>query len=393
MKPELLTAALDAGLYEYGFECCPLLQKWAPLLNGDCTAEHLVVAYNNSDDTFASLPLFTEERELLLQGIRTVCEALHLTSVTIYLPENTSESLLEAVRAFPLPNLNVVADKVDVRKLTPADLVHHPETLANIARMPGKPMVYVKVLCGQQERTVLVPLDSFVDQIIEAAGFQADGPVILGGKCGSLLRSLHQPIYGYGNQCIEILPEKYCVVARAQAAADFACQNSCGKCTFCREGNYQLSRFLRSATTGHGAEEDLQWLEKIAAAVGEESLCSFGKESVRFLFETLSTNQKDYDAHIRGKRCNTDVCQAFTDYAIDGGLCVGCDRCRQVCEYGAIVDDPGYIHRIDAFDCTRCGKCAEVCPEHAIYKVRVGRLIGPTKVTRVGRFRTSRKKY
>ena len=51
------------------------------------------------------------------------------------------------------------------------------------------------------------------------------------------------PIYGYANARIEVYPDRFCTVSHAQRAAAHAAENSCGRCTFCREGNYQLARF------------------------------------------------------------------------------------------------------------------------------------------------------
>lgn len=395
MNTESIQKALDAGLYEYGHECCPLAKKWAGFLDGSLLAKRLIIAYNNSDDTFASLPVFTKGKAVLEKGIQAVKEAFGIDQVEIYLPENADAQVQAAAETM---GTSVLLGKVNVREVGPSDLLHHPETIANIGRVElgEDPAVFVRVIRGGEEKTVVLPLESTVADYIHAAGFSAeDAKVVLGGLFGSLLDpgQLGQPIYGYGNAVIEIFPEKFCSVNYAQKASAHAAENSCGKCTFCREGNIQLARFLKNAVTGHGGEEDISWLRTLTAAVAEESVCSFGQESVRFLQESLSKEKKSYEAHIRGKRCDADVCQAFTDYAIDGSLCVGCDLCRKACESGAITDGPGFIHRIDAFDCTKCGKCAEVCPQKAIYKVRVGRLIGPTKATKVGRYRTSRKKY
>lgn len=399
MKSELIQAVLESGLYEYGNESMPLSQKWAPYLSAEVQAEKLVIACNCSDYTFTALPLIAEETEHFAKGIATVCEAFGIQSVEVYLPKEWASHADEVASCCGMPDVTVSIGKVNVREITDTMLLHHVETIVNIGRVCEglQPEIRVVVRQNDVEKVVIQPLEATIAQMIDAAGMscEADGWVVIGGYFGNLLKSneLDRPLYGYGNHCIDIFPAKFCPVSFAQKVTEYAYANSCGKCTYCREGNFQLSRFLKNAVSGRGDEQDIPWLHTLTETIAEESVCSFGRESVRFMCQTLEEYANEYDAHIRGKRCTADVCQAFTDYAIDGSRCIGCGKCSEVCPAGAITDPEGYIHRIDTFDCIKCGKCVDVCPRHAILKVRAGRLIGPTKLTKVGRFRSSRKDY
>lgn len=396
MNAQAVCKTLEKGLYEYGHNSRPLAQIWKPYLEGEKETGRLVIACNNADHTFAGLETCTSRLDELAAGIQIMKEAFVPEEVLLYLPEGSS---LTGSLENKLPGVSLVSGKVDVRELAENDLLHHPETIANIGRVEQgqAPVISVLVRQGENQKTVTVPLESTIAEIAAAAGMtpEAKGWVVAGGWFGSLLRAadLARPIYGYANSSIELFPAKFCPVSYAQQAEAFAAANSCGKCTFCREGNHQLADFLKNAVSGRGQEENIPWLHTLADAVAEESVCTFGQESTRFLQETLSSQSKEYAAHIVGKRCSADVCQAFTDYAIDGSLCIGCGKCREVCPSGAILDEPGYIHRIDAFDCTKCGKCVEACPVHAVLKVRAGRMVGPFKKTRVGYYPSSRKTY
>lgn len=396
MNPTLLQPVLDAGLYEYGYYSVPLSEKWSPYLAGS-QPKTLIIAYNNSDAVFASLSRVAEEPADLERGIQTICGAFGISKVELYLPE-CARGKLDAL-AVDGVELQVHYGKVNVREVGDSDLVHHLDTVDNIGRVvSGKePVLTVVVAKDEEEKTVTVPLDATMADMIDAAGFsvEKEAHVVAGGLFGNLCKAgnLNRPMYSYGNQKIEIFSHSFCSVDYAQKAESFAAANSCGRCTFCREGNYQLAQFLKKGVTAHGSEEDLPWLSQISEAVAEESVCSFGQESVRYLQDTLTSCGKDYEAHFRVKRCESGVCKAFTDYAVDAALCDGCDQCRTVCPANAILDEAGYIHRIDVVDCIKCGKCVDVCPQQAIRKVRAGRLIGPTKSTKVGHFRTSRKRY
>lgn len=395
-----LQAVLDAGLYEYGCDSEPLSRKWEPFFNGRVSVERLMIAYNNADRTFASLSVFTDEDTYFYRGLSALCKAFQPKTLELYLPEIAGGQLTEhaagQLSSFQLKG-TVVSGKVDVRTLAEDTLVHHPETAVNIGRLlDGKsPVLSVRMIKGEETADIRVPLDATIAETAGYAGFSYHkaSMLLVGGI--HLLKAADDKghLYGYSNSCIEILDEKICVVALAKQIAVQAYQDTCGKCTFCREGNYQLAEFLKKAVTGHSEDEDLEWVQEIADAVAEESVCSFGRESVRFLLETMPVYAKDYDAHIRGKRCPDGICQAFTDFAVEGALCIGCGACREICPSGAILDDPGFIHRIDAFDCTKCGQCQTVCPAQAIRRVRVGRLIGPDRKMKVGRYRSTRRWY
>lgn len=403
MENQSLQKVLQSGLYEYGARSCPLSQKWEPLLSHPAESHRLLIAYNNSDSAFASLPLFTEDKTAFAEGLRFLYRTFSISEVLFYLPDAVSDCALQPVKDVITELADVspktVYGKVIVQDLLHSDLLHHPETIENIGHILNgeAPMLYVQVRAGTEVSRVHVPLETTVCEALDTAGLHcaASDWLLIGGRCGSLLRAKkgNVPLYGYGNSVIEVLPQPFCVVQHAAQAAADAFDGSCGRCTFCREGNYQLSAFLNRAVNGRGRAENLDWIPEIAKAIEEESCCSFGKESVRFLRETWERQKEVYNSHVKDKRCDTNVCQAFTDYAVDGALCIGCDCCRMACAAGAITDQPGYIHRINAVQCTKCGQCVSVCPEHAIKQVRSGRQIGPFKKTKVGYYRNSRKPY
>ena len=50
----------------------------------------------------------------------------------------------------------------------------------------------------------------------------------------------------------------------------------------------------------------------------------------------------------------------------DTAKCVGCDKCINVCPYGAIEAEPLSTPKVDYTKCTGCGTCAVVCPHVAL---------------------------
>jgi F420-non-reducing hydrogenase iron-sulfur subunit len=50
----------------------------------------------------------------------------------------------------------------------------------------------------------------------------------------------------------------------------------------------------------------------------------------------------------------------------DTAKCVGCDKCINICPYGAIEAEPLSTPKVDYTKCTGCGACAVVCPHVAL---------------------------
>lgn len=54
---------------------------------------------------------------------------------------------------------------------------------------------------------------------------------------------------------------------------------------------------------------------------------------------------------------------------ISSSLCVGCDKCKNICPANAISGNRGEVHSIDNSRCHRCYHCKENCPKQAIHPV------------------------
>ena len=55
----------------------------------------------------------------------------------------------------------------------------------------------------------------------------------------------------------------------------------------------------------------------------------------------------------------------------DASLCVGCNRCIEVCPHGVVVTDFKKIKIINKDKCIECGACQMNCPTNAL-QVRAG---------------------
>ena len=96
-----------------------------------------------------------------------------------------------------------------------------------------------------------------------------------------------------------VMDERNCMVDVARYFVDFLKEESCGKCTACREGIKQMLEILTAITKGEGQEGDVELLEELGAVVQQTSLCGLGKSAPNPVLSTIRYFRDEYDAHIR----------------------------------------------------------------------------------------------
>jgi NADH:ubiquinone oxidoreductase subunit F (NADH-binding)/(2Fe-2S) ferredoxin/Pyruvate/2-oxoacid:ferredoxin oxidoreductase delta subunit len=163
-----------------------------------------------------------------------------------------------------------------------------------------------------------------------------------------------------------VMDERNCMVDVARYFVDFLKEESCGKCTACREGIKQMLAILTAITKGEGQEGDIELLEELATVVQQTSLCGLGKSAPNPVLSTIRYFRDEYDAHIYDQRCPAGVCRALITFSIDPQLCTGCTLCAQKCPQQAIHGERKAPHVIDDATCIRCGVCRDVCPLDAV---------------------------
>ena len=159
-----------------------------------------------------------------------------------------------------------------------------------------------------------------------------------------------------------VLDEDTCIVDIARYFLKFTNDESCGKCTSCRDGSEALLEILEKICNGEGEEEDLEFLQELAEVIKDASMCGLGQTLPNPVLSTLRYFKDEYEAHIKDKRCPAYVCKALTSYYIELDKCKACMICLRECPVEAISGGKNQIHVIDQSKCTKCGTCFDVCP-------------------------------
>jgi NADP-reducing hydrogenase subunit HndC len=171
-----------------------------------------------------------------------------------------------------------------------------------------------------------------------------------------------------------VLDEDTCMVDVAKFFLQFTNDESCGKCTTCRDGSEALLEVLTRITNGEGQEEDIEFLEELSLAVKDSSMCGLGTTLPNPVLSTIKYFRSEYEAHIREKRCPAKACKELIAYYIDPQLCKACLICARECPAESIYGEKNIVHVIDQARCTKCGTCLDVCPDrfHAVKKEERG---------------------
>ncbi|MGI6210668.1 MAG: NADH-quinone oxidoreductase subunit NuoF [Bacilli bacterium] len=278
-------------------------------------------------------------------------------------------------------------------------VINNVETFANVAQIILKGADWFKAigtekaagtkvfaLGGKIKNTGLleVPMGTTLREVIYDVGGgltkgKAFKAVQTGGPSGGILTKddLDTPIdYDnlvrkgsmMGSGGMIVMDQDNCMVDIAKFYLEFTVEESCGKCTPCRDGNLRMLEILNKITDGKATMKDLDDLRELALMIKDTSLCALGQSAPNPVLSTLDKFYDEYLEHVVNKRCPAGVCKAITKLVITDA-CIGCGKCLRNCPVNAISGDVKKKHYIDPELCVVCGTCKPACPVNAIESV------------------------
>ena len=228
---------------------------------------------------------------------------------------------------------------------------------------------------------VEVPMGTTLREVIfDIGGGIPDGKkfkaVQIGGPSGGCLTEEHLDvpmdfdslkklgaIIGSGG--LVVMDEDTCMVEVARFFMHFTRNESCGKCTPCREGTKRMLETLERIIANEGTMEDLDLLEALSDTITDTALCGLGQTACKPVMSTLQNFRQDYLRHVVDRHC--PICNGRKRrLEIKPDLCKGCGKCARNCPMDAISGQLRMPYTIDNEKCIHCGACWGACPFGAI---------------------------
>jgi NADH:ubiquinone oxidoreductase subunit F (NADH-binding) len=139
--------------------------------------------------------------------------------------------------------------------------------------------------------------------VMDLAGAQDIKFVQVGGATGGIVPAnmidtplSYETVLGSG--AVTVLDQTRDVIDFVSRTMEFLAEESCGKCTPCREGTEVMVEIFGRLQNGDGAQEDIQALEDLSHTMMLSSLCGLGQAAPIPVLDTLKYFRNEYENRI-----------------------------------------------------------------------------------------------
>jgi NADH-quinone oxidoreductase subunit F len=154
---------------------------------------------------------------------------------------------------------------------------------------------------GVYELVLGSPLRELVDSLAQARNVKL---IQIGGATGRIIpyELIDTPlafenILGAG--AVTVFNKKRDVIDIVYRTMEFLAEESCGKCTPCRQGTEVMVEILGRFSRGEGFPKDIKALEALSETMMLSSLCGLGQAAPFAVTDTLKYFRGDYERRIR----------------------------------------------------------------------------------------------
>jgi len=144
---------------------------------------------------------------------------------------------------------------------------------------------------------------SLSDLVFKLASARDVKMVQIGGACGRVLPAdridtplAYENVLGAG--AVMVFNNTRDVIDAMHRNMEFLADESCGRCTPCRDGCEAMLDILGRLTRGEGATEDIGALEDLSLVMSMSAMCGLGQTASLPLVDTLKYFRKDYENRI-----------------------------------------------------------------------------------------------
>jgi NADH:ubiquinone oxidoreductase subunit F (NADH-binding)/(2Fe-2S) ferredoxin len=111
-----------------------------------------------------------------------------------------------------------------------------------------------------------------------------------------------------GTGGIIVMDSDSCVIDMTRFLLGFFVDESCGRCSPCREGTKQMFQILNMICSGKGTPEHVEILQRLSQAMNAASVCGLGSTASGPVANALRYFRDDLNMHIEGRKCPVGVC-------------------------------------------------------------------------------------
>lgn len=145
---------------------------------------------------------------------------------------------------------------------------------------------------------------SLKELVVDLAGAEEVKMIQVGGAMGKMLPysqietalSFEMPL---GSGAVTVFDESRDVIDVVFRNTEFLAEESCGKCTPCREGTDVMMEILGRMARWEGTEGDIGTLEELSQVMMLSSLCGLGQGAPVPLLDTLHHFREEYESRIQ----------------------------------------------------------------------------------------------